>query len=323
MKEFDLIRRYFTQAPRHPDVILGVGDDAALLRVPPGHELVVSVDTLIQGVHFPLQTPPAAVGHKALAVNLSDLAAMGALPRWITLALTLPDQNPDWLETFAQGLLDLARQHEVELVGGDTTRGPLSITVQVMGLVPTGTALRRQGARPGDRIMVTGTPGDAALALQRLLAGQTLDPDDPLVQRLDRPTPRVAAGLAVRDLATACIDISDGLCQDLGHILTASGVGATLHTSALPLSPAFLSGHPVDSIDWTLPLTGGDDYELLFTVPPEHIAAVHQALAIAGCLVTEIGEIEARPGLRVLGPTGNRLLLERSGYDHFHTLERP
>ncbi|EHQ52191.1 thiamine-monophosphate kinase [Ectothiorhodospira sp. PHS-1] len=321
MKEFDLIRRHFTQAPRHPDVILGVGDDAALLRVPPGHELVVSVDTLIQGVHFPAQTPPAAVGHKALAVNLSDLAAMGAMPRWITLALTLPDQDPDWLGAFARGLLDLARQHGVELVGGDTTRGPLSITVQIMGVAPVGAALRRRGARPGDRIMVTGTPGDAALALQRMLAGQALDPDDPLRRRLDRPTPRVAAGLALRGLASACIDISDGLCQDLGHVLTASGVGATLRTSDLPLSAAFLAHMPAEGIDWSLPLAGGDDYELLFTVPPERVPRVHERLAGTGCPVTEIGEIEAESGLRVLDPAGDRLSLDRGGYDHFQIAE--
>ncbi|MCG5500464.1 thiamine-phosphate kinase [Ectothiorhodospira lacustris] len=321
MKEFDLIRRYFTQAPRHTDVVLGVGDDAALLRVPPGHELAVSVDTLIRGVHFPPQTPPAAVGHKALAVNLSDLAAMGATPRWITLALTLPEQEPDWLEGFARGLLNLAGQHGVELVGGDTTRGPLSITVQIMGVVPAGAALRRRGARPGDRIMVTGTPGDAALALQRLLAGQPLDPDDPLRRRLDRPTPRMAAGLALRGLATACIDISDGLCQDLGHVLAASGVGATLRTSDLPLSAAFLAHMPAERVDWSLPLAGGDDYELLFTVPQPQVALVHERLAGTGCPVAEIGVIEAEPGLRVLDSVGDRLALDRGGYDHFQTAE--
>ncbi|MBK1691584.1 thiamine-phosphate kinase [Ectothiorhodospira mobilis] len=314
MKEFDLIRCYFTPADLPGDVHLGVGDDAALLCVPPDHELVVSVDTLVQGVHFPVDTPSGAIGHKALAVNLSDLAAMGATPRWVTLALTLPGEDTAWVEAFARGFLDLARSHEVALVGGDTTRGPLTLTVQAMGVVPTGAALRRDGARPGEAILVTGTVGDAALALRELGRGRA---DPRLRARLDRPEPRVAAGRALRGLASACIDVSDGLAQDLGHILAASGVGATLETARLPLSPAFREVMGTEDVDWSLPLAGGDDYELLFTAPQGAVEALCRTLAGLGCPATVIGRTETEPGLRILDPQGNPLPLERGGYAHF------
>ncbi|MFP4243755.1 MAG: thiamine-phosphate kinase [Ectothiorhodospira sp.] len=314
MKEFDLIRQYFTPANNPGDVALGVGDDAALLRVPPDHELVVTVDTLVQGVHFPVDTPPGAIGHKALAVNLSDLAAMGATPRWVTLALTLPGEDDPWLAAFARGFLDLARTHEVALVGGDTTRGPLTLTVQAMGVIPTGAALRRDGARPGDAVLVTGTVGDAALGLRELGRGRA---DPRLRTRLDRPEPRVAAGRALRDLASACIDVSDGLAQDLGHVLAASGVGATLEAARLPLSPAFREAMGTEDVDWSLPLAGGDDYELLFTAPPAAVEALCRTLSGLGCPATVIGRIETEPGLRILDPQGNPLPLERGGYAHF------
>lgn len=313
MKEFDLIRRYFTPTDTPGDVSLGVGDDAALLCPPPGHELAVSVDTLVRGVHFPVDTPPEAIGHKALAVNLSDLAAMGATPRWVTLALTLDGEDAAWVEAFARGFLALARSHEVALVGGDTTRGPLSITVQAMGVVPAGTALRRSGARAGDAVLVTGSVGDAALALRELGQG-ALDPR--LRARLDRPEPRVSAGRALRGLASACIDVSDGLAQDLGHVLTASGVGATLETARLPLSAAFREVQG-DAVDWGLPLAGGDDYELLFTAPQAAVGPLCRTLAGLGCAASVIGRIETAPGLRILDPQGNPLSLQRGGYTHF------
>jgi thiamine-monophosphate kinase len=311
--EFDLIARYFTGHDRGDGVLLGVGDDAALLApLAPGEALAVTVDTLVAGVHFDPAGDPAALGHKLLAVNLSDLAAMGAEPLWATLALTLPTADPTWLEAFSGGLAALAAEHGVALVGGDTTRGPLTLTLQAAGRVPADRVLRRAGARPGDGIYVTGTLGDAALALR--------DPPDldrgeraALRQRLERPTPRVAAGRALRGLASAAIDISDGLAADLGHVLDASGVGATVTLADLPLTPAL--ARLAAAGDWQLPLAGGDDYELCFTVP----AAQEEAVAAAALAVaaTRIGTVEAAPGLRLLAPDGTPYRLARAGYDHF------
>jgi thiamine-monophosphate kinase len=239
LTEFNLIERYFTRpaAAPDPDVILGIGDDAALVRVPTGMELAVATDTLVEGVHFPPQTAPETIGHKALAVNLSDMAAMGAEPRWATLALTLPQADEDWLTAFSSGFLALAAAEGVQLIGGDTTRGPLSITVQILGLLPSGSALRRSGACAGDLVYVTGTLGDAGLALRMLQhAHGSAAVAAPLAQRLNQPQPRTQEGLALRGIASAAIDISDGLCADLGHILAASGVGAHINLAALPLS---------------------------------------------------------------------------------------
>ncbi|MDX1594620.1 MAG: thiamine-phosphate kinase, partial [Gammaproteobacteria bacterium] len=228
VSEFELIARHFAGHDSHPGVLLGVGDDAALLLPPgPGEVLAVTVDALVSGVHFDPDVEPDSLGHKALAVNLSDLAAMGATPAWFTLALTLPGIDEAWVGRFARGLASLAEAHGVALVGGDTTRGPLAVTIQAAGHVPAGEALRRDGARPGDAVCVTGTLGDAALALRDppgLAAGER----DTLRERLLRPTPRLAAGRALRGLAPAAIDLSDGLAADLGHVLVASGVGATL-----------------------------------------------------------------------------------------------
>jgi thiamine-monophosphate kinase len=312
--EFDLIRKYFTWPATRQDVILGVGDDAALLRVPADQELVVCVDTLVAGVHFPLDTPGGAVGHKALAVNLSDLAAMGATPAWATLALSLPEADEGWVEAFSKGFHELATRYAVDLVGGDTTRGPLSVSVQVMGLVPRGQALRRAGARVGEGIYVTGTLGDAALGLQRWdQRGRGEAATEWLVERLTHPSPRVETGLALRGQARCAIDISDGLLGDLGHVLEASGVGATLHLSELPLSDAFRAGCG-DGPDWNLALAGGDDYELLFTLPQ----------GVAGLLgtfvptpFTRIGTIDAEPGLRVLDTEGRPFAIPKPGYQHF------
>lgn len=315
--EFELIERYFHRAAPREDVVLGVGDDAALLRPPPGQALALTVDTLVAGVHFPEQTPPEAVGHKALAVNLSDLAAMGARPAWVTLALTLPRADEAWLEGFARGFMELLAAHGAALVGGDTTRGPLSVSVQACGFVPEGQALRRDGARPGDLIYVTGTLGDAALGLAALSGEQVLGPAeaDHCLARLDRPEPRVAAGLALRGLATAAIDISDGLVADLGHVLAASGAGAVVELQALPLSPAVRRAVERGG-DWSPAVAGGDDYELLFTVPEARRAEVAEALAGRGG-ASCIGRIEAAPGLRLLDGEGRAVRPARAGWDHF------
>ncbi len=316
MNEFELIRRYFT-APADDDVVVGVGDDAAVLTVPPGMHLVVTTDTLVAGVHFPEHTHPADIGHKALAVNLSDLAAMGAAPVWFTLNLTLPHADPAWLEPFSAGLLRLAREHQIHLVGGDTTRGPLTLTVSAFGLVPTGQALLRAGAHPGDGIYVTGMLGDAAVGLRFLHDGLVL-PEEyraAVLARLNRPVPRVREGQALRGLASACIDVSDGLLADLGHILEASGQGATIELKRLPVSPAFDAAFA--QLGWSVALAGGDDYELCFTVPAAREPALHAASARFACGVARIGQIEAEPGLRVRDEKGDLFRYETVGYNHF------
>lgn len=311
MDEFALIRRYFAGlTPGRSDIVLGIGDDCALLQPPPGQQLAVTSDTLIAGRHFPEATAPADIGWKSLAVNLSDLAAMGAEPRWFLLALSLPRVDEAWLSAFAAGLGELAQLSGIALVGGDTTRGPLSITITAMGTLASGQALRRDAARPGDRVCVTGTLGDAALALRRL--------DDaglpPLLrQRLDRPQPRNAAGIALRGLATAAIDLSDGLAGDLNHILRASGVGAEIELLRLPASAHF-NGLAPPSDRAALQLQGGDDYELCVCLSEGSVEAAAQRLDVP---LTEIGRITAEPGLRVLGADGRPLSLEARGYTHF------
>lgn len=319
MTEFDLIRTWFSDlgSPRL-DVVLGVGDDCALLRVPKGQELAVSIDTLVSGTHFLPNCDPEALGHKALAVGLSDLAAMGAVPAWATLALTLPPglvtQDPGWIAGFARGLDHLARAQGVRLVGGDTTSGPLVLTLQVHGLVPEGGAIRRSGTRPGDLIYVSGTLGDAGLALRQRLAGTLTDPW--LQGRLDRPSPRVALGLALRGLATAMIDLSDGLAADLGHILESSGVGAELRVASLPLSPPVAETVALQG-EWDLPLASGDDYELCFCVPSERVQEVLEAARGVGCPITQVGRIREGAGLRCIGPDGSPIQLSYDGFDHF------
>lgn len=315
MSEFDLIRRYFADlGPARSDVALGVGDDCALLQVPAGHDLAVSIDTLAAGIHFFPDCAPEHVGHKSLAVGLSDLAAMGAEPAWATLALTLPAADEAWVRGFAAGFAQLANAHGIRLVGGDTTRGPLSVTVQVHGLVPSGAAIRRGGARAGDGIFVSGTLGDAGLALRRMLAGDAVEPA--LRSRLECPEPRVALGRGLRGLASAMIDLSDGLAGDLEHILRASGVGAELELARLPLSPWVADVVAVTG-DWSLPLSSGDDYELCFSVPPEHQAAVRRLAIDLGCPVTPLGSIRAEKGLGYRRPDGSLDTIDRAGYDHF------
>ncbi len=311
MSEFDLIRTFFRDiGPQRADVALGVGDDCALLNVPAGQHLAVSIDTLSAGVHFLPNCDPAAIGHKALAVGLSDLAAMGAQPAWSTLALTLPTADTAWIERFSAGFTALSNTHGIRLVGGDTTRGPLSVTVQAHGLIPAGAAIRRDGARPGDLIFVSGTLGDAALALRGLLAGESVDPM--LRHRLDFPTPRVALGLALRGLATAMIDLSDGLAGDLDHILTASGVGAELALKQLPLSP-LVAEAVAKTGDWSLPLSCGDDYELCFCIPADRADDV-QAL-MPDCPFRRVGRIQTERGLICRLPDGGVFI--GGGYDHF------
>lgn len=312
MDEFQLIRHYFASLTATAEgVELGIGDDAALLRVPTGQELVVTTDTLVAGRHFPLQTRPFDIGWKSLAVNLSDLAAMGATPRWFTLALTLPAPNADWLAGFSEGLKALADLHGVALVGGDTTRGPLAISITAMGLVTASAALRREGAVQGDLVCVTGTLGDAALALQQLDAP---DAEPGLRRRLDRPTPRVEAGLLLAAWASAGIDVSDGLAGDLQHILVASQVGAELRADKLPQSPAFQRAAPADAV--ALQLHGGDDYELCVCLRGEDYQAVQPALAALGVPLTRIGSITAEPGLRLREGSSVRAI-EPRGYQHF------
>jgi thiamine-monophosphate kinase len=270
--EFALIRRHFAAlSPPADSVALGIGDDCALVRPAPGQALAMTTDTLVAGRHFPYPTRPADIGWKSLAVSLSDLAAMGAEPRWFLLALTLPDADDEWLTAFAGGLQQLAQQSGICLVGGDTTRGPLSITITAIGLVPAGAALRRDGAQVGDLVCVTGTLGDAALGLARSEAGSFQTPDDGWLRvRLDRPTPRLRTGIGLRGLAHAAIDLSDGLAGDLGHVLEASGVGAMISVESLPMSEPFvrLAAMPRRL---ELQAAGGDDYELCLCIPPARL----------------------------------------------------
>jgi thiamine-monophosphate kinase len=323
--EFDLIGRIRDRtAQRRDDVRLGIGDDAAVLVVPPDHELVMAIDTLVDGVHFPHGTAAADIGWKALAVNLSDLAAMGATPAWALLALTLPPSDSAhalraFVDGFAQGFAELALPLRLALVGGDTTRGPLAISVAVHGLVPAGQAITRRGARLGDAVVVTGTLGDAAAGLACLDDGRPdAQPSERgyLTGRLNRPTPRVAAGIALRGHASACIDISDGLLADLGHMCAASGVGAQIDVATLPLSSALRT-----VVDATaarnFALSGGDDYELCFTVAEATMGEVIGELTRQGCRATRIGRIVEGNGVRVRDADGGWLDIARKGWDHF------
>lgn len=273
-------------------------------------ELAVTTDTLVAGRHFSLDTAAGDIGWKSLAVNLSDLAAMGAEPRWFTLALTLPQADDSWLQAFSEGLRTLARMYGIALVGGDTTRGPMSITITAMGWVPEGRALRRDGARPGDRVCVTGTLGDAAFALSRK------DHEDvpALRQRLDRPIPRIEAGLALRDLASAAIDLSDGLAGDLSHVLERSAVGAIIEVERLPMSPSF-AGHCRDAATrLACQLQGGDDYELCVCIPEQRVDEARGRLAVP---LTTVGRVTAERGLRFIDSAGATMSVEPRGYRHF------
>lgn len=317
MGEFEVIRQFFQRPVRRSDVVLGSGDDCALLRVPAGELLAVSTDTLVSGVHFFADVDPVTLGHKALAVNLSDLAAMGAEPRWASLALTLPAIDEAWLAGFARGFLQLADAYGVELVGGDMTRGPLAITVSIKGVVPEQGALHRRGAKPGDVIWVTGELGGAALALAHRLQGLEIAPAEypALLARLELPQPRVAMGMALRGIASSCLDISDGLASDLGHILRASGVGAQIELSQLPLPDALLS--QPETLRWQLALAGGDDYELCFTLPEAQRTRMARELSRFGVKFTEIGRIVAGEAQIEWLQAGLPCGLVLCGWDHF------
>jgi thiamine-monophosphate kinase len=324
MGEFELIRRYFTRPS--PGAVLGVGDDCAILQTAPGMQLAISTDMLVAGRHFFPDVDPHALGHKALAVNLSDLAACGARPLAFTLALSLPSADAAWLEPFSAGLWEQAEAHGCELIGGDTTRGPLTLCITVFGEVPgdakgmTRTqALLRSGAQAGDDVYVSGTLGEAALGLQQLLGHLELDVPTAAAcrARLERPTPRVALGLALRGIASTCADVSDGLLGDLGHILERSSVGAQLDNAAvLATCPWATSGIDTQRLRDCV-LNGGDDYELVFTAAPAHAAAVAAAAHTSGTPVRRIGLIDARPGLRVLDGSGQPMTTSSSGFDHF------
>ena len=314
--EFDLIAKHFTRAT--PGAVLGVGDDCALLAPTPGMQLAVSSDMLLEGRHFSPQDGPAGIGHKSLAVNLSDLAAMGATPRWATLSIALPAADDAWLAAFARGFFRMADAHGIELVGGDTTRGALTISITVMGEVPPGQALRRDGAQAGDDIWVSGTLGAAALALAYRQGRLDMDQVDAakVLPALYLPTPRVALGIALRSLATSAIDISDGLLGDLGHILERSNVGATLEFAAIPTLP-IVQTYLHETVARNCVLAGGDDYELCFTAPANRRDDVLAAAESAGVAVTRIGRITAESRLAVLDADGQPITTEHTGYNHF------
>lgn len=331
MGEFDLIERFFKRPVRQ--AVLGVGDDCALLQPKPGTQMAISCDMLVEGRHFFADVDPFTLGHKSLAVNLSDLAACGAKPLAFTLALALPGANEAWLAAFARGLFALADAHGCELVGGDTTQGPLNICITVFGEVPVlngqSQALLRAGARPGDDLYVSGMPGQARLALEVLQGKRSMPAAAliPLRARLEQPTPRVALGLALRGVASAAIDVSDGLLGDLGHILTASHCGATVDTSlALDLiagdkdtskaeTPFILQLPAAQRL--ALVLAGGDDYELLFTAPAAAREAVQAAAQTSATPVARIGRIEATPGLRLIDAAGQAVSGQFASFDHF------
>lgn len=317
--EFDVIREYFTSGDTNPDLIsIGIGDDAAVINTRSDEQLVISVDTLNAGVHFPEQCSACDIGYKALAVNLSDLAAMGARPRWFTLAISLPSVDEDWLKDFSHGLLALAHQHKLYLVGGDTTRGPLSITVQIAGTVPVGQALTRSGARVGDDIYVTGTLGDAAAALA--ITEKRITADDEvatvLLQRLNRPTPRIEAGLQLLSIASACIDISDGFAADLGHILESSHVGAEVELTELPASVSLSNLAIENQQRQNFMLHGGDDYELCFTASAGRRAEIEKLSGSLSCTLTRVGKIISEPGLYAVD-NAQRQPVVIKGFDHF------
>jgi thiamine-monophosphate kinase len=314
--EFELIARYFTRAPRH--ATLGIGDDCALLApLSADRQLAVSCDMLVEGRHFLSTVAPERLGHKALAVNLSDLAACGAEPIAFTLALAMPRVDEAFLDGFARGLFALADEHRIELVGGDTTAGPLNICITVFGAVPTGQALLRSGARAGDDLWVSGALGDARLALEvfRGHASLAAEAFEAVRARMELPAPRVALGLTLRGIASSAIDVSDGLVGDLGHVMERSGVGATVDVDALPRSAVLASLPRALQLECTL--AGGDDYELLFTAPAARQHEVSAAAERAGVAASRVGRIDAAPGLRLVDGHGTPLRQRFAGFDHF------
>lgn len=320
LSEFELIASYFTRPVQNVGrITLGVGDDCALLTTSPGMQLAVSTDMLVEGRHFFAGAEPQALGHKCLAVNLSDLAAMGAKPIAFTLALALPEANPTWLSGFSKGLLALADSHQCELIGGDTTKGPLTISITVFGEVPPGQALRRDGAQVGDDIWVSGTLGDARLALAGYRKEIELDAEElkHAGLRMHTPTPRVSLGLQLRTIANSAIDVSDGLRGDLQHILDRSHVGASLNVDALPVGP--MLAHQSQALQRSFSLAGGDDYELCFTAPVARRDGVRAAGDKAGIALTRVGTIEAQSGLRLLDAYHQGVAIDATSFDHFNS----
>ena len=316
MSEFSLIKRYFTRAT--PGAVLGVGDDAALVSVSKGMELAISTDMLVSGTHFFADADPYMLGHKALAVNVSDMAAMGAQPRWATLAIALPGANSAWLERFSAGFFALADAYQVELIGGDTTQGPLNLSVTIMGEVPQGMALRRDGAQPGDEIWVSGCVGDAALALAHLQGKIVLDKESftATASALHQPRPRVALGIALRGIAHSAIDVSDGLFADLGHILERSAVAGEIQFEQLPVS-THLKPYMREALGQRCALAGGDDYELCFTAPVNRHADIEKLAAQLDLPLTCIGKISAGTGCKVRTGDGSVMIITGGGYEHF------
>jgi thiamine-monophosphate kinase len=312
LHEFDIISKYFKKTSRHTDEIaIGVGDDAAVVNIPEGYQLVTAIDTLVEGRHFLPNAHPADIGHRALAVNLSDLAAMGAEPKFALLGLTLPKANPDWLTKFSKGFFDLAKEYKVDLIGGDITKGPLTISVTINGIVPKGKALTQRGAKAGDLIYVSNYLGDAGLALQFVKDNKKLN--DYLTQRFYRPTPQIQLGLALRDIATSCIDISDGLSADLNKILTASNIGAAINLPDIPLSDELKNQRN----DLELALNSGDDYELCFTINPINNKVIEQITKKLNIKLTCIGTIKNQAGIVALDSQGNQNTITSKGYQHF------
>lgn len=312
--EFSIIKEFFTleSADGHPPVV-GVGDDCAILDVPANKQLAVSTDTLVEGVHFLSNSSPELLGQKVLAVNLSDLAAMGATPAWVSLAITMPEIDKAWLSSFSKGFFSLANKHQLHLIGGDTTRGPLSITINIMGLLPTKQRLLRSGAQVGDQIFVSGSIGSAGLGLKKASSGGA-DLSDADISAYLNPVPRVDLGQCLLNVATSCIDISDGLSADLNHILKASGVGATLIHEKLPVTMS-VRNHCKEIDDELWPYATGDDYELCFTLPKS--MRVDELYGLTPACVTKIGEIEEVIGLRIQMPDGKQVELNK-GFDHFY-----
>ena len=309
MNEFDLIREYFTWPIKDPSVTLGVGDDAALFNLEQGYQLVTTTDTLVEGVHFSASTPAKDIAHKSLVVNLSDIAAMGAKAKYFTLAITLPKIDKSWLKEFSDSLRQLSRHYEVDLIGGDTTRGSLTITITMFGIVESLKALTRSNARPGDGIYVSGTIGDAGFCFWKL--SNDLVPSNQEIKRLNRPTPRLELGLALKNLASACIDVSDGLEQDLSHILKASSVGAIIEVEKIPISEA-LHAHIKSTNDWSITLCGGDDYELCFTTPEGNEETLKKVSESCNVNITRIGVVTESLELQTEGIDG-----PRKSYQHF------
>ena len=318
MKEFELIKKYFTeQRVKRKDVVLGIGDDCAILSPTERQNIAVTTDTLIAGVHFPKSTPARAVGHKAIAVNLSDLAAMGAEPSWVSLAMTLPEIDESWVEEFCQGIFELCEFYNVQLIGGDTTQGPLSITVTAQGLIPANKQITRQGAKAGDWLYVTGEIGDAALAVEHHYGNVELNDKakSHTYQRLNYPKPRALAGQVLRDYATSAIDLSDGLIADLTHICRDSKIGVNLVLEHLPIS-AILSETLGQEAALELALQGGDDYELLFTVTEDNKVGMETSLANMGIQVTCIGQVNASEKITTtLNSQPSKINVQ--GYEHF------